>query len=370
MQLSTLESLGNRLTALAAPPSLAALMDLLESSETYAEFLRIVKEFVPDSVAEINRTHGAAAKMQVFAQAFERSYFPLWANFADGDSEEYHELVKWIPVVTRSMSWDDYHDFADGSWRPGYMLAVYLVENPWQDSGGARIALAEACQEYVPREIIKSAGEEIKLGLAHKLLDRTRFEAIATVGDILHYATGNCFYDNDQEQVYQGGSDLEWNRENVEVLKLAWIESEDIQEKLDKFYAWLEGDAQTHCAEGFSEILEFIEQRKEELGLGTKAKEPKPVVFGYDPQFEPSKPNQRWLYNLIHNLAVGGNWVAPMGFTFRKLGPGHIRLTEFIDNPSVREVIERTVACGRVAGMRVDTDMLEGGDTNGNHRRV
>jgi hypothetical protein len=79
-------------------------------------------------------------------------------------------------------------------------------------------------------------------------LDGTRFEALATVGDILNFNTGDPFHDNDEESV-QDCPELEWERGNVEALAQGWLKAQLTEQKVEKIYIWLEEDPPRHFAE-------------------------------------------------------------------------------------------------------------------------
>ena len=356
MATTALAALSQKLIAKAAPPSLRNLRDLLLTSENYAEFMRIVKEFTPEIETEVRSTVGAAAKMMLFANEFERRYFPLYPGFIDGLNDDYCDLCTQIPVITLSVNWDAYHELAEGGFRKGLMLAAYVLADPYgsvDSPEGERAALADACSRLVRKEdLARVPPGGLSVDDAHKLLDGTRFEALATVGDILNFDTGDCFHDNDEEAVAQGGPGLEWTRENVHDITQGWLKAQATEEKVGKFYHWLEEDPQTH----FAELLDFIEERK-------KKRATKPAKAPQEPVFKPRKSDVEWLAAMVRNLSIGGIWKAPMGFTFEKVGENHLRLQRASTSPKLRadalEVINRTVLVGEEGGIRVDTDVLD-----------
>ena len=372
---TALATLKQKLITRAAPPSIRDLRDLLLSSENYAEFLRIVTQFTPEIEADVRRIDGARAKIALFATTFEGRYFPLYPTFAEGGFDDYNDICAQIPVVVMSINWDSYHELADGSYNEGIMLAAYILADPYGGIDaveGERVALADACSRFVRREDL----ERVPLGGlsqkdAHKLLDGTRFEALATVGDILNFETGDCFHDNDEESVSQGGADLEWTRENVETLTKQWLKAQVTEDKARNFYYWLETDKPAH----FTELLDFIEARQ-------KKQRAKPAKVMAVPEFKPCRSDIEWLAAMVRNLSIGGLWKAPMGFTFVKVGENHIRLQQASASPKLRadalEVINRTVLVGKEGGIRVDTDVLDenmscpgrmiGGDNDANTR--
>jgi hypothetical protein len=353
---TALATLSQKLIKRAAPPSLRDLRDLLLTSENYAEFMRIVTQFTPEIEAEVRRAAGAAAKMMLFANTFEQRYFPLYPGFADGLNDDYYDLCTQIPVVTLSIDWDAYHEIAEGQFRKGLMLAAYILADPYGNADspeGERVALADACGQLVRKEdLARVPPGGISHDDVHKLLDGTRFEALATVGDILNFDTGDCFHDNDEEMVAQGGPELDWTRENVEAIAQGWLKAQATEEKVGKFYDWLQEDMPAH----FAELLDFIEERK-------KKRATRPAKVAPAPVFKPRKSDVDWLVAMVRNLSIGGIWKAPMGFTFEKVGEDHLRLMKASTSPKLRadalEVINRTVLVGKEGGIRVDTDVLD-----------
>jgi len=172
---------------------------LMERSEGYAEFMRLVHEFVPEVESEIKVQPSIAARLSTFAQAFENRYFPLHPMYADGMGEGYEDITGFIPIVLQSMDFDTYLELAQGDFNAGITLLAYIIENPWQQGEGERLALAEACEQWVSRELLLRVPEEITREDIHLLLDGTQFEPVGVVVDILHMLTGNCFFDEDQE---------------------------------------------------------------------------------------------------------------------------------------------------------------------------
>jgi len=353
---SALATLSQKLIRRAAPPSLRDLRDLLLTSENYAEFMRIVTQFTPDIEAEVRSRAGAANKMMLFANAFEPRYFPLHPAFIDGLHDEYYDLCSQIPIVTLSINWDAYHEIAEGDYRKGLMLAAYMLADPYgtvASPEGERVALADACSKLVRREDLARVPPG---GISHDdvrlLVKGTRFEALSDVSDILNFDCGDCFHDNDEEQVMQGGVDLEWTRENVDAIRQGWLKAQAIEEKVSAFYYWLEEDMPAH----FAELLNFLEERQ-------KKRTTRPAKARPEPVFKPRRSDVDWLVSLVRNLSIGGLWTAPMGFTFEKVGENHLRLLKASSSPKLRadaiEVVNRTVLTGKEGGIQVDTDVLD-----------
>ena len=80
------------------PPDIAVLYAKVADCGGYLEFLRIVREFVPDYEQEILREKKPGLQMAKFASRFEDKYFPLFPMIGDGELETYEDLVYRVPV--------------------------------------------------------------------------------------------------------------------------------------------------------------------------------------------------------------------------------------------------------------------------------
>ena len=239
------------------PPSLSILIARLSEMEEYDDFVNIVKEFLPEREEEILHELTPAIQVAAFASYFEDRYFPLNDNLKLGEGESYYELTRSIPVIVKGLSYDDYQ-YIPSDWRPGFQLMTYLLEDPYEE-GDAPIALAEACQEHVPVELLQRVPEGgLSLGEAHQLLDNTRYKALALWGDVMWFSTGNFFIDTDYEMLWGGGYGPDWDRETVENLTQQWQQSERIEQEVSDLADWLEEDLATR----FEEILNFILERR------------------------------------------------------------------------------------------------------------
>lgn len=249
----SLSALAKRMQSL-GPPSISILVARLGEIEEYQDFINLVREFLPEREAEILRNLTPDAQIAAFASYFEDRYFPLEDAVRDGAFESYDELTRGIPVVLRSVSYDDYHYISSDS-RDGVQLATFLVEDPYE--GEERTALAEACSQIVPAELIRMVPEGgISPDEARQLKD-TKYEGLALWAEVLNLDTGNCFYDNDYESLAYGNYP-EWDKENVEALTTQWQQAEVIDGKLGNFFNWLEGDLEPR----FRELLNFILERR------------------------------------------------------------------------------------------------------------
>lgn len=268
----TLQSLVKQLQV--DPPSLQHIIGLIDQGECLVEFRRIVREFVPHYEHEIM---SGGPSIDMFRQYFEERYFPLYEDAGDGDFENF---LYRIPVDVMGLSCEQYEDL--GRFSPGYLLALVLVESPyaWSEASsvpgedytdfppslsiprphlvdklndGVRVPLLESVAKLVGDELvtrIKSGGykpEEL-----HKL-DGTPYEGIAGFADWVCGCTGTIFTDCSYSEEWE--NDMEWSRENVELLAEQWPIAKAINAAIDKITTWLEDSPREH----FREILEALD---------------------------------------------------------------------------------------------------------------
>jgi len=70
--------------------------------------------------------------------------------------------------------------------------------------------------------------------------------------------------------------------------------------------------------------------------------------------YKPSDSDIAWVVDLVESLAVGGQWVAPMGFVMVKVGERKIQLMDAEDTPAVKETIRRTLLIAKKAGIAAE----------------
>ncbi len=68
-------------------------------------------------------------------------------------------------------------------------------------------------------------------------------------------------------------------------------------------------------------------------------------------KYKPSATDKQWLQSLVETLAIGGEWIAPMGFRVIKTGEKSIELREAVDGPTVKETIARTLMIAKLLGI-------------------
>lgn len=249
-------TLGNKLSSLGVP-SLSVLIALISDSESYADFLKLIDQFLPERRQEIMHEDTPPAQMALFASYFEDRYFPLEECFSIGDMESYDEIAHHIPLTVLGLSWDDYHEIASGNYREGIQLMTYLVTHPFDENPS--VALAEACAELIPQELLGRAAEiQLEPGEAHRLLDGTQYSPLAEWADRLHYCTDNYFLDTDFEMLCNS-LPTEWDAENVRELTGLWQQAQAAENRVSEFVDWLEAAPSSR----FEELVNFILEKKE-----------------------------------------------------------------------------------------------------------
>jgi hypothetical protein len=262
-------ALGNKLSSLGLP-SLSVLIAQISDTEGYVDFLNIVHAFLPEREQEILHESTPAAQVARFASYFEDRYFPLEPHLRDGDIESYEEVTSFIPVIVAGMSWEDY-EAIPSDYRPASQLMTYLVADPFEE--GTDVALAEACEEYVPKSLLERVAENrLEPQEAHRLLDGTRYEALAKWASRIHSDTGNFFLDTDYEMLM---SDMppDWDIETVNALTREWQQADAFENTLSKFFEWLEGDLPGR----FGELVNFILEKKANERKATRRTKSLPV---------------------------------------------------------------------------------------------
>jgi hypothetical protein len=251
---SSLLALANKLLAWRIP-SLSSLVAQISDAENYAQFVQMVKTYLPEREQDILHEPTPQSQMMRFASYFEDRYFPFEEPFKWGDIGSYEDLTYRIPVVVMGLSYDDYHEIPE--WRDGALLMSYLIESPWEGED-VDVSMAEACAEHVPVPLVERAGKvRLRLDKAHSLLKGTKYEPLALWADRLHYNTGNFFLDTDYETLWSS-MPPDWDPKTVKELTKQWKQAELHENKTGEFMEWLEEDLPGH----FEELVAFIEGMK------------------------------------------------------------------------------------------------------------
>lgn len=218
------------------PPSIGTLIDVLKNSEAMQDFVRLVRDHLPEHEVEIMGLD-REDRGRRFVDLFERRYFPLQDHLYDYE-EAFYELLNAIPIPVMGMSWDDMHDIE--SWGPGHQLLLALARHPYEDEGGVRVIIMEQGAKLVGEQSMKLVpkGGWSRDDL-HRRLDGTEFEPVALFADWLWQDTGVFVLDVDYENYY---NDLEWSTENVAWLTEQWPRATRIMDRIRDFTVWLEDD--------------------------------------------------------------------------------------------------------------------------------
>ncbi len=250
-----LSVLGRKL--LGGPPSLAYYVELLEQGDTVIGFRNLVREYLPEYEVDILAEDLHTRAMR-FMRFFSEKFFPLYEDMNEGFTTA--SLLSNIPTRPMGFSEESYHAFAD--FRPGYILALSLVESPWDhelmdEAGvededtmqGGRVPILEAASELVGRALIRLIPDE---GWApdrlHYLTDDTEFEGLGDFADWVCCQTGLYHLDTQASSIEMGlmeGEPMPWTRDNVEELVGDWQQSADIWDSLHRFALLLEQDPES-----------------------------------------------------------------------------------------------------------------------------
>jgi hypothetical protein len=244
--------LGRRLQV--GPPQVAHLIGLFENGEMVADFVKLVREYLPEHEAEI-MAHTAMERVSLFMQLFEPRYFPL-QDYGFDDEEAYHFIVMAPDIPRLGMSWDEYHEIPDYDQQPGLVLLYSLVACPFarwdgQDGSAERVPLLAKCEELVgANQAWRIPAEGWEPEYLHERLDGTFFEGAALLADWLYHQTDTIFLDVD----YEMQNDLDWSRETVDELCRLWRRACQIQDSVSDLAQWLEGTP----TKRFKELLDKI----------------------------------------------------------------------------------------------------------------
>lgn len=69
--------------------------------------------------------------------------------------------------------------------------------------------------------------------------------------------------------------------------------------------------------------------------------------------WKPRQSDIGWVRNMVEQLADGGKWIAPMGFSVVKINDHNIEITQALNTPEVIDTVHRTVLCAEKAGINV-----------------
>lgn len=258
MSQGPLEALEKRLDKYRIP-SLAILLARFNSLEEFEEFLRIVRELLPERERDILANPEPRQQISAFVSYFADRYFPLEEGLQFDNEGDYALLTRFIPVIPRGLGAEEYHqELPSDNIKPGLQLMAYLVECPYAVEEDVRIPLAEACEEHVPRELLQRVPRDgYSLEELRRRLDGTEYSPAGLWAAIIWHETGNIFLDIDFESEGYLWEAPEWSKEVADDLTLQWQQADRIDEEVINFANWLEEDPPAR----FEEIIDFIERR-------------------------------------------------------------------------------------------------------------
>ncbi len=242
------------------PPVIGALLRFFEQSEEYLDWVRIVRDLLPEREAEILAGTTVTEQIGLFASHFETRYFPLQESWMWEEEFSYWDFLRCIPVEVYGWTWETYHNMED--YRVGMQLMTFLFENPFEEEEGGRVALAEMCVNHVRCQTLESVPQGgIKIGAAEQLLKGSHYQALYEWGLYMYSDTGNFFLDADYEYLWSGYGSIDWDRDTIEDLTRHWQLQEEFNRRFVAFAEWLEEDPEKHL----QEILAFIDRKEGEM---------------------------------------------------------------------------------------------------------
>ena len=248
------------------PPSISLILSLFQNVETYNDFVKLVRDFLPEREQEILQKTSPSAQMAAFASYFEDRYLPLHPAFKDGEVEDdYYELLRDIPVMVMGFSWEDYHEL--NSARLGMQLMCYLFEPPMQgdsDMAGERVALVDGFPPEYQHEAQRVPAGGISLDEARRIFKGKKWIGLRNCAEYINQSTDNWFLDTDEE-MRSSMQNEEWDKETVAAMSKEWLKANVYYDKIMEFAAWLEDkkDGVAH----FRETVDFLLAKKKQGGV-------------------------------------------------------------------------------------------------------
>jgi hypothetical protein len=223
------------------PPAISLILSLFQNVETYNDFVKLVRDFLPEREKEILEKPSPSSQIAAFASYFEDRYLPLHPVFKDGEVEDdYYEILRDIPVMVMGFSWEDYHEL--NSARLGMQLMCYLFEPPMQgdnDMAGERVALFDGFPLEYQREAQRVPAGGVSLDNAKLIFKGKKWMGLRNCAEYINQATDNWFLDTDDEM--RGDMQpMEWDKETVASMTQEWLKANAFYDKIMEFAEWLE----------------------------------------------------------------------------------------------------------------------------------
>jgi hypothetical protein len=230
----SLAALGRRLRR--APVSPASVAAVLAGHEAFLAFRQVVQELFPDAADEILAAGASvrereSARVWAFLRRVEEEFFPTY------DLDEYEQVLAGIPFVRNGWSYERFHEV---DLRTGELLLFALCAQPYDSGADTRVALLDAAEAHVPRELLLAIPEGgLSPAELHARLDDTPYAAAALYADWLWGEAGTAFLDLDDEMEV---SDADWTPEVVQELAAQWQEARAILDRIGELATRLEAD--------------------------------------------------------------------------------------------------------------------------------
>ena len=248
------------------PPSISLILSLFQNVETYNDFVKLVRDFLPEREKEILGKTTPSAQMAAFASYFEDRYLPLHPAFRDSEVEDnYYEILRDIPIMVMGFSWKDYHGLNNA--RLGMQLMCYLFEPPMQgdnDMAGERVALVDGFPPEYQLEARRVPADGISLDDARLIFKGKKWIGLRNCAEYINQSTDNWFLDTDEE-MRSNMQNEEWDKETVASMSKEWLKANVFYNKIMEFAAWLE-DKKKGVAH-FRETVDFLLAKSEQGGV-------------------------------------------------------------------------------------------------------
>ncbi len=241
------------------PPSMAYFIELLELGDVSIGFRDLVREYLPEYEASI-MAEDLDRRAWKFGQFFSEKHFPL-SDVTSSYDFTMGDLLDRIPTQPMGFSYESYHSFTD--FREGYILALSLIEYPWDEWGdedervgesGARVVILERAAELVGEglsRLIPEGGWSAQD--LHGMVNGTKFEGLGDFADWVVNSTGYYFLDAQGESL-EMGEQIEWDPGTVSELTEDWHGACEILEKVHRLALLLEEDSEST----FRELLALL----------------------------------------------------------------------------------------------------------------
>lgn len=242
---STLLSLGNVLARM-MPPSVLHIAEFIQGSKEYPDFVRLIREFLPEFETEILVRPTMREQIAEFGERFAGQYFPLSGYITEECAESYGDLLWCIPLEVGGVDSYTYHEMPSEG-RTGHILMSALVEAPsWEED--ARIPILEKCADFVSKALLKKIPEKgFPIDELEQKLIGTPYEAVCLWSRMIDHSTDCFFLDTDEEELSMsfghGYSNVpQWDMATVNILTKDWHRGEEIWGEINLLTAKIEAD--------------------------------------------------------------------------------------------------------------------------------